>query len=436
MASRLVRRVAETASKASSAFVSVSSSTPSSSLVCSASVRFMASHSGYGHGGHGRNSNSKRERPPSTADSSFSLGIDDAATTSDGGDDRPRQRSAAAGAKRAAIADAKERRQADAKATAEARKAEAAFDKEDGLASSSSDSEPEEEQVPVLVNSKTGTAVPAWLGITGSVADDDSDGDDLTGGRGGRLPPATVDASEMAVDDRLALDPAYRARATRQALYRRRNMRAAFDGDEDALERFSLAFAREHAYESSLELSDIDDITRPDDYKRGAGEDPLERELKHERERRRVGLLDRRKELLVVVFQSALCFSLLLRCLPSLSAGLGGLPFNLNAISFRSTLSLSHPLKQRKRNRRVRLEARVGALGVDESTAAYVRAIAGTHYHRPSDTLVVSSDRSDDQAVNRREVIEQLTNLVLEAKRLRGVHGPFPTVVKLPRYSH
>jgi Mitochondrial ribosomal subunit protein len=78
----------------------------------------------------------------------------------------------------------------------------------------------------------------------------------------------------------------------------------------------------------------------------------------------------------------------------------------------------------------------VKELGVDHSVGQYIRAIAGTHYDRARDTLVVSCDKHQDQAVNRREVIEQLTQLVLEAKRLRQLHGPFPQTIALPRYSH
>jgi hypothetical protein len=238
----------------------------------------------------------KRERPPSTADSDFSLSLDGPLS-----DDEQEKQQAAAKAKHAAIAAAKEKRRAEADAAKEKEKEDALFADMDGLAASSeSEIESEEEQVPMLVDSKTGAAMPAWYGLTRSVADEDDSEDEgvrlIRGGmdagrpRGGAGGPSItvarteaereaimVDASKMAIDDRLRLDPAYRARANRQALYRRRNMRAAFDNDQDELEAFATAFTREHQYD--IELTDIEDITRSGDYRRGKGEDPLESEL-------------------------------------------------------------------------------------------------------------------------------------------------------------
>jgi hypothetical protein len=96
----------------------------------------------------------------------------------------------------------------------------------------------------------------------GGAGDDDGGGD------------AAAAAAED-VDDRLAQDPALRRRAYRQALYRRRAVRASLGADEEELGLYAAAAAREHA--GDVELTDVEDIVRPGDYKRGSGDDPLER---------------------------------------------------------------------------------------------------------------------------------------------------------------
>ena len=82
-------------------------------------------------------------------------------------------------------------------------------------------------------------------------------------------------ASPEADVDQLARDPAMRRRAYQQALYRRRSVRTALGADEEEMALYAAAVAREHA--NDIELTDIDEVTRPGDYARGTGEDPLER---------------------------------------------------------------------------------------------------------------------------------------------------------------
>ena len=80
---------------------------------------------------------------------------------------------------------------------------------------------------------------------------------------------------EVDVDDLLSRDPALRRRAYQQALYRRRAVRTALGADEEETSLYAAAVAREHA--NDIELTDVDEVTRPGDYVRGTGEDPLER---------------------------------------------------------------------------------------------------------------------------------------------------------------
>lgn len=88
-----------------------------------------------------------------------------------------------------------------------------------------------------------------------------------------------VDIDLETASERLDVDPALRRRAYKQALYQRRNTRAHLAADEEQLDEFAAAFAREHAHE--IELTDMEEITRPTDYVRGTGQDPLERESRN-----------------------------------------------------------------------------------------------------------------------------------------------------------
>jgi hypothetical protein len=98
------------------------------------------------------------------------------------------------------------------------------------------------------------------------------------GGAGG---VSTSDGEESEVDveelrERMARDPALRRRAYKQAMYQRRNTRTMLGNDSEEAETYAAAFAREFSHD--IELTDVEDITRPDDYKKGTGDDPLERE--------------------------------------------------------------------------------------------------------------------------------------------------------------
>lgn len=98
------------------------------------------------------------------------------------------------------------------------------------------------------------------------------------GGTGGGLDSddEIVDVDVETLSERLDHDPALRRRGYKQALYQRRNTRTHVAGESDAMDDFAAAFAREHAHE--IELTDPEDITRPTDYAKGTGQDPLERE--------------------------------------------------------------------------------------------------------------------------------------------------------------
>lgn len=233
------------------------------------------------------------------------------------------------------------------------------------------------------------------LGREPSEAEDESPRPRSSSARGGI--PGAFDSDDEIVDvdletlsERLDHDPALRRRGYKQALYHRRNARAHMAGDSDGLDDFAAAFAREHAHE--IELTDPEDITRPTDYVKGTGQDPLERM---------------------------------------------GLPFVLGAVNWTTCLSLDAAPESRKQDRRVRMETHIPTLlPGDKTTAAYVRAIAGAHYRSKKDMLIISCDKFGDAGMNRRVILEKLVSLVSEAQRLGREYGPFPRVKKLPQYSH
>jgi hypothetical protein len=113
-----------------------------------------------------------------------------------------------------------------------------------------------------------------------------------------------------------------------------------------------------------------------------------------------------------------------------------GLPFSVHALTFKSHMNLTSVAKSQSNERRVRVTAVVSQMGLDRPTAQYVRAIAGTHYQRVHDRLIISSDKHEESALNRREVLEQLVSLVTEAQRLRGQFGELPRIKHMTRYSH
>ena len=97
-------------------------------------------------------------------------------------------------------------------------------------------------------------------------------------------------------------------------------------------------------------------------------------------------------------------------------------------------MCLTAPLSARPKDRRVRLDAVVGRLGLDRTVALYVRAIAGARYDKAHDRLSISCDKHAQAGLNRREVLEQLVGVVAEAKELKAKFGPFPRVTHFPRY--
>lgn len=148
----------------------------------------------------------------------------------------------------------------------------------------------------VFVGSVTGTArrldTDLLLGTAASDSDDAGSGAAARAGAGAPASEAEGGEEEEDVvdvetlDERLDHDPAFRRRAYKQALYRRRNARAQLDGadPEDQLEDYAAAYVREHGHD--IELSDWDELTRADEYRRGTGEDPLERECRRPRDTR------------------------------------------------------------------------------------------------------------------------------------------------------
>ena len=97
-------------------------------------------------------------------------------------------------------------------------------------------------------------------------------------------------------------------------------------------------------------------------------------------------------------------------------------------------MCLTAPLGSRPKDRRVRLDAVVGRLGLDRTIALYVRAVAGARYHAARDELVIACDKHAEAGLNRREALEQLVSLVHEATALKARFGEFPPVTHLPRY--
>jgi hypothetical protein len=100
-----------------------------------------------------------------------------------------------------------------------------------------------------------------------------------TAAAGGGVSSDDGEESEVDVEElreRMARDPALRRRAYKQAMYQRRNTRTMLGNDSEEAETYAAAFAREFSHD--IELTDVEDITRPDDYKKGTGDDPLERE--------------------------------------------------------------------------------------------------------------------------------------------------------------
>lgn len=129
------------------------------------------------------------------------------------------------------------------------------------------------------------------------------------------------------------------------------------------------------------------------------------------------------------------CLRVLIPTLP-LPAGMS-LPFFLGAVNWTTCLSLDAAPESRKQDRRVRMEAHVPTLlPGDKTAAAYVRAIAGSHYRAKTDQLIISCDKHVDTGMNRREILEKLVTLVSEAQRLGREYGPFPRIKRLPQYTH
>ena len=120
---------------------------------------------------------------------------------------------------------------------------------------------------------------------------------------------------------------------------------------------------------------------------------------------------------------------------PCLRCAGEGLPFDVSSLRVTAHMCLTAPLGARPRDRRVRLDAVVGRLGLDRTVALYVRAIAGTRFDASKDLLTISVDKHEQAGLNRREALEQLVGLVSEAERLKGQFGAFPAVTHLPRYS-
>lgn len=112
------------------------------------------------------------------------------------------------------------------------------------------------------------------------------------------------------------------------------------------------------------------------------------------------------------------------------------LPFNLGELTWTTHLSLDAAPGTRAKDRRVRLEAHVASLVSDKAVAAYVRAIAGSHYRARTDRLTIACEQHPDAGANRREALERLVSLVSEAQRLSAQYGPFPRARTLPRYAH
>ena len=140
-------------------------------------------------------------------------------------------------------------------------------------AHSTSDSETD---VDVYFDNSLGTATPLHARDVVGVASSDVDGDASAVDARASAGSAEASAASAPSSASRESDPDRRRRAFQQALYTRRNVRTMLGNDSEEVDLYASALAREHA--NDIELTDLEDITRVDDYQRGTGDDPLERE--------------------------------------------------------------------------------------------------------------------------------------------------------------
>ena len=119
---------------------------------------------------------------------------------------------------------------------------------------------------------------------------------------------------------------------------------------------------------------------------------------------------------------------------PLLDRGPRALPFNIRGVTMISNLTWNARPNSNAVDKKATVTALVSSLGLSEPVNQYVRSIAGPRYNASNDVLRISSEKHADSASNKRECVERLVCLVIEATTLAEKFGPMKVSKTMPAY--